>query len=47
MAETITKMKCEKCGESASGPDEKDVKAAMARHAAKAHKAPAKKAVKE
>ena len=33
----ITKLTCADCGEVVSGPDVKDVKATMARNAAKKH----------
>ena len=36
MKTKIFELVC-KCGEDVSGPDEKDVKATMARHIAKAH----------
>ena len=37
--DAITKLTCADCGEVVSGPDVKDVKATMARHTAKKHKA--------
>jgi hypothetical protein len=38
----ITTLHCADCGETVSGPDVADVKATMARHTAKKHKAKTK-----